>query len=202
MLYELIKQPLVLMFVCALLVFGEMFLVKKWYTTITKKIDNVKARRGVNLILGICTCLILALSQMFALCDVLKIEWLWHFSIASAFIATFIYIALEKVFGESEVNAIGKIFCEVISHSTQFDGNITHKGMVDVAHKMSAVIANIDSQEAKKQTIAIDDVVARLDSFLADGKITAEEKAEAQRIVANAKISDTTLLAKYRELLK
>lgn len=202
MLYDFIKQPLVMMFVCALLVFAEMFLVKKWYTTLTKKIDSVKARRGANLVLGIFTCLVLSLSQMAALCDVFGIAWLWQFAIASAFVATFIYIALEKVFGESEVNAIGKIFCEVISHSTQFDGNITHSGMVDVAHKMSAVINGIDEAKAKKETTAIDNVVAKLDSFLADGEITAHEKAEAKKLVADAGIYDTSLLAKYRELLK
>lgn len=202
MLYEFIKQPLVMMFVCALLVFAEMFLVKKWYATLTKKIDSVKARRGANLVLGIFTCLVLALSQMAALCDVFTIAWLWQYAIASAFIATFLYIALEKVFGESEVNAIGKIFCEVISHSTQFDGNITHSGMVDVAHKMSAVINGIDEAKAKKETSAIDNVVAKLDSFLADGEITADEKAQAKKLVADAGIYDTSLLAKYRELLK
>ena len=202
MIYEFIKQPLVMMFVCGFLVFAEMFLVKKWYTTLTKKIDSVKGRRGANLILGIFSCLVLALSQMAALCDVFGIAWLWQHAIASAFIATFLYIALEKVFGESEVNEIGKIFCEVISHSSKFDGNITHSGMVDVAHKMSAVINNLDQQIAQKQTTAIDDVVARLDEFLADGKITAAEKAEAKKLVATAGIYDTTLLAKYKELLK
>lgn len=202
MIYEFIKQPLVMMFVCGFLVFAEMFLVKKWYTTLTKKIDSVKARRGANLILGIFSCLVLALSQMAALCDVFGIAWLWQHAIASAFIATFLYIALEKVFGESEVNEIGKIFCEVISHSSKFDGNITHSGMVDVAHKMSAVINNLDQHVAQKQTTAIDDVVARLDEFLSDGKITAAEKAEAKKLVATAGIYDTTLLAKYKELLK
>lgn len=202
MIYEFIKQPIVMMFVCGFLVFAEMFLVKKWYTTLTKKIDSVKGRRGANLILGIFSCLVLALSQMAALCDVFSIAWLWQHAIASAFIATFLYIALEKVFGESEVNEIGKIFCEVISHSSKFDGNITHSGMVDVAHKMSAVINNLDQHVAQKQTTAIDDVVARLDEFLSDGNITAAEKAEAKKLVATAGIYDTTLLAKYKELLK
>ena len=201
MLFEFIKQPLVMMFVCALLVFAEMFLAKKWFTSFTKKIESVKARRGANVLLGIFTCLVLALSQMAALCDVFAIEWLWQFAIASAFIATFIYIVLEKIFGESEVNEVGKIFCEVISHSNQFDGNITKSGMVDVAHKMFAVINDIDKAVAAKQTKAIDDVVARLDAFLADGKVTAEEKAEAQKLVADNGI-DTTLLAKYSALLK
>ena len=202
MIYEFIKQPLVMMFVCALLVFAEMFLAKKWFTTFTKKIDSVKGRRGANLVLGIITCLVLALSQMAALCDVFGIAWLWGYAIASAFIATFIYIALEKVFGESEVNEIGKIFCNVISHSTKFDGNITHSGMVDVAHKMSAVINGIDEKTAHKQTTAIDDVVARLDAFLADGVVTEAEKAEAKKIVADYGVGDNTLLSKYRELLK
>lgn len=202
MLYEFFKLPLVMMFVCAVLVFAEMFLAKKWYTTFTKKIDSVKGRRGANLLLGIATCLVLALSQMAALCDVFGIAWLWQYAIASAFIATGLYIALEKVFGESEVNAIGKIFCDVISHSTEFDGNITHSGMVDVAHKMSSLVNGIDTKKGEKQTTAIDKVVAKLDSFLADGNITADEKAEAKKIVAEAGINDTSLLAKYRELLK
>ena len=202
MLYEIFRQPIVLMFVCAFLVFGEMFLVKKWYTAFTKKIESVKARRGVNLLLGIFTCLVLALSQMAALCDVFGIAWLWQFSIASAFIATFLYIALEKVFGESEVNEIGKVFCQVVSHSNKFDGNITFKGMVDIANKMLTIVHNLDEEDAKKETKAIDDVVARLDSFLADGRVTDDEKAEAKHIVANAGIADSALLAKYADLLK
>ena len=201
MIYEFIKQPLVMMFVCALLVFAEMFLVKKWYTGFTKNIQSVKGRRGVNLVLGIVTCLGLALSQMAALCDVFAIAWLWQFAIASAFIATFAYLALEKVFGEAEVNEVGKTFCQIISHSDKFDGDITQEGMVSVARKMFAIVDGIDKKKAQKETQAIDDAVAKLDSFLADGQITAEEKAQAQKIVASAGIYDTSLLAKYRDLL-
>ena len=202
MLYEIIKQPLVMMALCALLVFGEMFIAKKWFTNLTKKIESVKARRGANLLLGIVTCLGLALSQMAALCDVFGIAWLWQFAIASAFIATFVYIALEKVFGESEVNEIGKVFCNVISHSNKFDGNITIKGMVDLANKMLTVVHRLDEEDAKKEQKAIDDVVAKLDSFLVDGRVTDEERAEAKAIVADAGITDTTFLAKYGDLLK
>lgn len=202
MLYTFFQQPLVMMFICALLVFAEMFLVKHWYTSFTKKIESAKARRGANLTLGIITCLGLALSQMAALCDVFSIAWLWQYAIASAFIATFIYIALEKVFGESEVNAIGKVFCNVISHSNKFDGNITLKGMVDVANKMLTIVHNLDEQDAKKEEKAIDDIVAKFDSFLADGRVTEEEKAEAKAIAADAGITDATFLAKYSELLK
>lgn len=202
MLFEIIKQPLVMMAVCALLVFGEMFIAKKWFTSFTKNIQSAKARRGANLGLGIVTSVGLALSQMAALCDVFGIAWLWHFAIASGFIATFIYIALEKVFGESEVNEIGKIFCNIISHSDQFDGNITHKGMVDVAHKMFAVVNKKDETAKAKETKVIDSVVAKLDAFLSDGTVTDEEKAEAKKLVEDAGIADSTLLAKYRELLK
>ena len=74
--------------------------------------------------------------------------------------------------------------------------------MVDIAHKMFAVVKNIDDQIAQKETKAIDDVVARLDSFLADGKVTEAEKNEAKKLVAYAGIEDTTLLAKYSALLK
>ena len=202
MLYEFFRQPLVMMFVCAILVFGEMFIAKKWCTSFTKKIESSKARRGANLSLGIVTCLGLALSQMAALCDAFGIAWLWEFAIAAAFIATFLYIALEKVFGESEVNEIGKTFCDVISHSAQFDGNITHKGMVNVVNKMLTIIRNIDEQDAKKEEAAVNDVVARLDSFLADGRITEEEKAQAKKLVADAGVTGTSLLAKYADLLK
>lgn len=202
MLYEIIKQPLVMMALCALLVFGEMFIAKKWFTGFTKNIKSVKGRRGANLLLGIATCLGLALSQMAALCDVFGIAWLWQFAIASAFIATFLYIALEKVFGESEVNEIGKVFCDVISHSSKFDGNITLKGMVDIANKMLTIVHNLDEEDAKKEQKAIDDVVAKLDSFLADGRVTEEEKAQAKTIVADAGITDATFLAKYGDLLK
>jgi hypothetical protein len=202
MIYEFLKHPLVMMFVCAILVFAEMFLAKKWYTNLTKKIESAKARRGANLLLGIFTCLVLALSQMAALCDVFGIAWLWAYAIASAFIATFIYIALEKVFGESEVNEIGKTFCEVVSHSNKFDGNITHKGMVDIARKMLTVVHKIDDATAAKETKAIDDVVARLDSFLADGVVTEAEKAEAKKLVSDAGVDGNTLLAKYSSLLK
>ena len=201
MLYTFFQHPLVMMFICALLVFLEMFLVKHWYTSFTKKIASAKARRGANLTLGIFTCLVLALSQMAALCDVFSIAWLWQYAIASAFIATFIYIALEKVFGESEVNAIGKVFCNVISHSNKFDGNITLKGMVDVANKMLTIVRNLDEQDAKKEEKAIDDIVEKFDSFLADGRVTEEEKAEAKAIVADAGITDATFLAKYSQIL-
>ncbi|MBP3573876.1 MAG: hypothetical protein J6J71_04640 [Prevotella sp.] len=201
MLFEFIKQPLVMMFLCALLVFAEMFIAKKWFTSFTAKINSAKARRGANFALGLVTCHVLALSQMAALCDVFHITWLWQFAIGSAFIATFIYISLEKIFGESEVNNVGKIFCEIISHSNQFDGGITKSGMVDVARKMYSVVNGIDEASAAKEKKAIDDVVARLDSFLSDGKVTDDEKAEAKKIVGESAI-DNSLLQKYAELLK
>jgi hypothetical protein len=59
-----------------------------------------------------------------------------------------------------------------------------------------------DEKVASKETKAIDEVVAKFDAFLSDGTVTDEEKAEAKKLVENAGIADSTLLAKYRELLK
>lgn len=200
MVFEFIKQPIVMMLLCALIVFGEMFIAKKWYINLTAKIDSVTGRRAANVGLGIATCLVLALSQMALLCDVFAIAFLWQFAIASAFIATGIYLVLEKIFTESKVNEVGKIFCDVISHSDKFDGNITSAGMVDVAHKMYDVVKRLDDGIASKESKTVDAVVAKLDEFLSDGKITEAEKIAAQKIVVESGV-DTSLLSKYKNLL-
>lgn len=207
MLYELIKQPLVLMFVCAFLVFAELCIAKKaapkiWFTNLTKNIPSPEVRRGVNFVIGVVISVGLALGEMAMICDVLGMAWLWHFAIASGFIATFVYIVIEKIWGESKANELGKIFCEVISHSSEFDGNITEAGKRELAKKIANSIKTLDKAIADKETHAIDNVVAKLDEFMADGNVTEAERAEAKKLVANAGIKDTSLLAKYRELLK
>lgn len=206
MLFEFIKQPLVMMFLCAFLVFAELCAAKKlapkvWFTNITKNIKSPEVRRGTNLILGIVVSTVLSLTEMAMLCDVFAISWLWHFSIASAFIANFIYMVIEKIFGESKANELGKIFCEVVSHSAEFDGEITENGKRDLAKKIADSIKNIDKAVAAKETKAIDNVIARLDGFLSDGKVTDAEKAEARKIVGEAQI-ENSLLEKYSALLK
>ena len=207
MLFEIIKQPLVMMAVCALLVFVELCAAKKiapnvWFTKMTKNIPSPEVRRGTNLVLGIIISVGIALSDMAILCDVFGIAWLWHFAIASGFIATFIYLVIEKVWGESKANELGNIFCDVLSYSAGFDGNITEVGKRELAKKVANILKGIDDAAATKESKTIDKIVSKLDAFLADGDITAEEKAEAKKLVEDAGIADSTLLAKYRELLK
>lgn len=202
MIYAFVTNPIVLMFICALLVFAEMFLAKKWYTAFTKKISDVVVRRATNVVLGIATCLVLALSQMAAICDVFTLENYWYYAIASGFIATFIYLVLEKVFTDSELNEIGKTFCDVISHSDKFAGSITKDGMVSVANQMLAIVTKIDNAEKQKEKDAVEKVCAKLDEFLADGHLTAYEKEQAQKIIAESGIDVSAFYDKYSAMLK
>lgn len=203
MLLAILTNRWVLMVVCAALVFGEMFLVKKWYTSFTKKITNVKFKRAVNVILGLTTCFVLAMAQMYALCDVLGAVFYWKFVIAATLGATLLYLILEKIFGESEVNALGRAFSEFISHSDMFDGNITTSGMVAVAEKLLDITQGIDEKVAKKEKKAIDEVVKRLDGFLEDGKVTKEEQAEVEKIIkeTGVNLDGNSTYEKYKSLL-
>lgn len=201
MIYAFVTNSIVLMFICAFLVFGEMFLVKKWYTSFTKKIANAKVRRTANLGLGVVTCLVLALSQMAAICDVFAIPYIWNFAIASGFIATGVYLALEKILG-AEVDEVGKMFCDVISHSDKFNGNITHDGMVSVARQMLAIVKKIDDAEKQKENEAVAKVCAKIDEFLADGHLTAYEKEQAKKLIDESGVEVSTFYNKYSEMLK
>ena len=201
MIYAFVTNSIVLMFICAFLVFGEMFLVKKWYTSFTKKISNAKVRRATNLGLGVVTCLALALSQMAALCDVFAIAYIWNFAIASGFIATGVYLALEKIVG-AEVDEVGQMFCQVISHSDKFDGDLTTDGVALAAKKMFAIIAKIDKVEKEKQTEAVEGICKKFDEFLADGHITAYEREQAQALIKESGVDVSTFYEQYSELLK
>lgn len=200
MLFEFIKQPLVMMFVCAIGVFGLMFGAKYSFLWLTKKIKSAKAQKVANAVLGIATCLEVAFGLMWALCDAFGIAYLWQFAIGSAFIANYIYVILEKYLG-ADVESIGKVVRDIFTHSDMFDGEITAQGVARFVEKLAQASQRVDEAIASKETKAIDDVVARLENFLADGKVTDEEKAEAQKLVAENGI-DTTLLAKYSALLK
>jgi hypothetical protein len=72
--------------------------------------------------------------------------------------------------------------------------------MVDVAHKMYDVVKRLDDGIASKESKTVDAVVAKLDEFLSDGKITEAEKIAAQKIVVESGV-DTSLLSKYKNLL-
>lgn len=203
MLLEILTNRWVMMVVCMLLVFGEMFIAKKWYISFTKKIPNNKVKRALNVVFGLATCFALAAAQMYALCDVLGGVFLWHFVLAAALGATGLYLILEKIFGESEVNELGRAFCEFISHSDMFDGDLTTDGVVTVAKKLLNITNAIDEKVASKEKKAIDEVVKRLDSFLADGKVTEEEKAEAEKMIAESGYNFTgnSTYERYKALL-
>ena len=183
MLLSIITNRWVLMLICTIIVFGEMFLVKKWYITATKNVKNAKARTALNIFCGLASCFLLASLQMFALCDVLGAEFSWVSVIAATLGATLLYLVLEKIFGNAEINALGTAFCEFISHSDMFDGKITTEGVIKVAEKLLNITNKIDTAVATKEAKAIDEVIKRLDGFLADGKVTEEEKAAAEELI-------------------
>lgn len=203
MLYTILTNPWVMMVVCSLLVFAEMFVAKRWFTNFTQKIKNEKARRSANLLCGMLTCVVLAYAQMYALVDVFKLTFTLHFALASAGIASFIYLAIEKIFEESEVNALGKAFCDFVSHSDIFDGELTTEGVVAVARKLLNITTEIDKKEASKQEKAVDEVVKKLNEFLNDGKITEDESKEAEKIIKSAgvNLSGHSTYEKYKALL-
>ena len=202
MLLTILTNRWVLMVVCALATFGLMFPVKNWFN-FTRKIKNVKAKRGVNVVLGIATCVALSAILMYMLCDVLGAVFYWKFVIAAALGATGFYLVLEKVFGESEVNELGKAFYEFISHSDLFDGKLSTDGIIAVAKKLFGITNKIDNKEAEKETKAVDAVVERLSGFLSDGVITDEEKVQADKLIkdSGANLDGNSTYEKYKALL-
>ena len=204
MIMEWMANRWVLYVVCTLLVFVEMFFAKKWYTTLTVKIKNAKAKTATNLALGVLTCVALATVQMWALCDVFGGVFYAHFVIAAGLSATAIYLAVEKVFGNANVNKLGEAFRSVVSHSDIFDGEISPSGAVKVAERIQDVVAKIDEKEAEKENKAIVEIASRLEAFLADGKLTVEEKESADKFLKNYSADDlkgNPTYEKYLELL-
>ena len=204
MIMELMANRWVLYVVCTLLVFAEMFFAKKWYKPFTEKFKNAKVKTATNLILGVFTCIALAAVQMWALCDVFKGVFYWHFVVAAGISATGIYLCFEKVFGNAETTKLGETFRSVVSHSNLFDGEISASGAVKVAEKLHSVVAEIDHKEAEKEDKAIKEVVSRLDAFLKDGKITVDEKETVDKVLENyspADLKGNPTYERYLQLL-
>lgn len=202
MLLEFITNRYVLACLCALIVFFEMFIVKKWYLTLTVKIENVKVRTALNTVLGIITCFVLSAMQMFALCDVLGAVFAWKWVLVSTLGATLLYLILEKVFGNSVTNELGKVLANYISHSDMFDGKITEKGVITVAEKLLERVNKVDKAIAEQESKAIEEVVKRLDGFLSDGEVTAEERKVATELINTHNIDvNNSTYEKYRALL-
>jgi hypothetical protein len=200
---EFVRTPYVFTALVLLGVFFEMFAAKKLYVGFTSTIKNEKARRGLNLFFGLVVCFILAYGQMYVFTNLISAEFALKHVAAAACGATLLYLALEKVFTDSEMTAIGKVFCDIISRSDLFDGEITAAGVRGTIANLLSIVQNKDADKAAKEQKAVDEVAARLDAFLADGKVTVEEKEAAKKMVesCNTPLSGSTR-AKYEALLK
>lgn len=187
-----------------LLTFAAMYGAKYWFVSFTRKIKNVKARRGLNVLFGVGTSFVLAAIELYAFTDIFGGTFTWTFATAAALGATGLYLIIEKVFGESVANEVGKAFCEFVSRSDLFDGKLSAQGAVDVAKKLLGKVDIVDKKEAAKEKKAIDEVLKKLDGFIADGEVTEAERAEADKILENAHadVLASSTYAKYQELLK
>lgn len=199
---EFVSNPYVFTAIVLLGVFFEMFAAKKLYIGFTDKIKNEKARRGLNVFFGLVVCTVLAYSQMYVITNILGTVFAPKHVFAAAFGATCLYLILEKVFSDSEMTAIGKVFCDIISRSDLFDGEITAAGVHSTVTNLLSIVQSKDAEKAAKEQAAVDEVAARLDAFLADGKVTAAEKEEAKQLVESAGTLSGSTRAKYEALLK
>lgn len=189
--------------IVTLLVFLEMIPVKYWYISWTKKIENQKVRKAVNLLLGLVSCFALAAFEMWAACDLFDGTFYWRFVVAAAIGATGLYLCYEKVFKDSELTAIGKVVDDVLSHSKLFEGKVSAKGLKAFRQKLSSIVEKIDTAKANEENKAIDEAVAKLGAIVEDGQVTEAEKAEADKLLAthsNA-IAEHPTVARYYELL-
>ena len=201
MLYNFFTNRWVIMVLCAALVFCEMFVAKAWFTSFTQKIKNEKARRGANVAFGFLTCVVLSILQMYALCDVLKATVYMPHAYAAAGIATLVYLVIEKIFTESEVNALGKAFRNYVSHSDAFDGELSPEGVVTVARKLLNIADKIDQKEAEKERKTVDEICAKLDKIMEDGIVTKEEQAEADKLIDGVDLEGNSAYERYKNVL-
>lgn len=200
---EFARNPYVFTALVLLGVFFEMFAAKKLYIGFTSKIKNEKARRGLNVFFGLVVCTILAYGQMYVITNLIGAVFAVKHVFAASLGATCLYLVLEKVFTDSEMTAIGKVFCDIISRSDLFDGEITAAGVRGTIANLLSIVQNKDAEKAAKEQKAVDEVAARLDAFLADGKVTAAEKEAAQKLVEESGVALTgSTRAKYEALLK
>lgn len=191
------------LFLVTLFTFAAMYGAKYWFISFTKKITSAKARRALNLVLGVFTSLLIAAIELYVFTDIFGGTFTWTFVVAAALGATGLYLVIEKVFGESVANEVGKAFCEFISRSDMFDGKLSVEGAVDVAKQLLGKVDIVDKKEASKEKKAIDEVIKKLDGFIADGEVTEAEKAEAEKLLACAhdSVYTSSTYAKYQQLL-
>lgn len=203
MLVKLLSNTWVIMIICAVIVFGEMFFVKKWFTAFTKRISNVKVRKGVNCLLGVITAIGISFLQMWAICDVLGVKLVWYIAIASAMIATLIYLFIEKIWGDAVATEVGEAFCEVLNRSGDFNGDLSAKGMVALAKKLLGITTELDKKINEKEEVAIDKVVDKINEYMIDGVITDEERKAIDELMKGKEDSfnGNSVYEKYKALL-
>lgn len=201
MIRTLIATPIALAIVVMLLVFGEMFVAKKAYVKFTQKIVNPTVRRAVNMAAGVAMCFALAWAQIAGVCDFWDLPFHVWTVVVAALGATGLYIIIEKIFGEAKVNELGKTMVNVLSHSDMFDGELTAEGVGKFTKKLLNVAETIDKEVASKQDVAVEKAVDVLEGFLKDGKITAEEKAQADVLLKDVNLEGNDTYKKYQALL-
>lgn len=198
---KFVGNPYIFTAIVLLGVFFEMFAAKKLYIGFTSKIKNEKARRALNVFFGLVVCTVLAYSQMYVFTNLISATFAVKHVVAASVGATGLYLVLEKVFTDSEMTAIGNLFCDIIGRSDIFDGELTATGVKDTIKNFASIIKAQEDAKIAKEKAAVDEVAARLDSFLADGKVTVEEKKAAQKLVEGVELNSSTR-AKYEALLK
>jgi hypothetical protein len=203
MIINFISNPWIITAITMVCVFFEMFFAKKWFTTFTVKMKSAKARRGFNVILGILTCVALSAAQLFALCDVLSVAFAWKWVFAAALASTLLYLALEKIFTDSELKELGEAFRDLVSHSDMFDGDLSKAGIISVAQRIFEITSAIDDDVASKEIKTIDAVTKKLEEFIKDGNISEAEKAQAAEYVKKygTALVNTTTYERYKNLL-
>lgn len=201
MIREWIATPLVLAVIVMLITFGAMFGAKKWFLHFTKKIANPTVRRGVNVALGLATCFVISATLLLAFVDWFKLTFVWWTVVVSALGATGMYLILEKVFGEAKVNEAGKAVMEAISHSDLFDGKLTADGLTKFTKGLFTITNGIDKAVAEKEKVAVDKALTAIEGFMADGKITAEEQAQIEKMRKSVNLEGTETYNKYLALL-
>ena len=203
MIIEFISNPWILAAIAMVCVFFEMFFAKKWFLHFTKNFKSARARRGFNVILGIVTCFALSSTQLFAFCDVLGVTFYWYCAIAAALGSTLLYLILEKIFSDSELQELGEAFRDLVSHSDMFDGDLSKDGIIGVAERIFEITAALDDEVASKEAKTIDAVTKKLEEFIKDGNISEKEKAEAAAYVKKygVTLTSTSTYERYKQLL-
>lgn len=206
MLIELIRNPWITFAVVAILTMAEMMLVRIPFTKATAKLFSEKPtlRRGVNAIIGLALCVGIALVQTWGFSDVLKTEMNVILAVASGVAANYIYMIIEKVFGESVANYVGKAIMDLVSHDQGFDGKITKSGAIAIATNIVEKVSAIDDARKEKEKVAVTNITSALSGYMADGVLTDEEKAKAEELIKGkeADLAGNDVYLKFKELLK